>query len=327
MAVYFYYGEEDFNIDLELDKMRSKLNPDFLSMSYKVMDNPLYQDMITALRSAPMMFGSSLTVIDVKNYFFKAEDEADGDYTLSDGELDDIKDALTNNQEGIDIVFVVRVPRGEDKKIDSRRKLFKILSKYNAKEFPAFKSYKVADISNWIKKRANDKDLKIKDDAIAVLIEQIGTNLRQFDGELDKLKLVAYPENIVTKKMVEENCISNEDLFNITKYLMNGEKAKAVAEYRQLLNKKYPLEIISALQTMLRKWIIVKSKPSASVQELMRLTGTGYDFMIDNMKRDLKNVSLKYLVNLKENLFDIEYRIKSGKVLDMDSEVEIALIR
>ena len=327
MAVYFFYGKEDFNIDLELDNLRSKLNPDFLSMSYRVMDNPLYPDLITALRSSPMMFGSSLIVIDIKNYFFKSDDEGEGDYTLNDASLDDIKDALDNNQESVDIAFVVRIPRDDDKKIDSRRKLFKILSKYNAKEFQPFKSYKVADISNWVKSRAKTKQLKINDDAVSALIEHIGTNLRQFDGELEKLKLVAYPENTVTKKMVEDNCISNEDLFNITNYLMNGEKGKAIAEYKQLLNKKYPLEIISALQTMLRKWIIVKSKPTASSQELMKLTGIGYDFMIDNLRRDLKNVSLKYLVNLKENLFDVEYRIKSGKVLDMDSEVEIALIR
>ena len=327
MSVYFFYGEEDFNIDLELEKMRSKLNPDFLSMSYKVMNNPLYQDMVTALRSAPMMFGSSLTVIDIKNYFFKSDDEEDNDYILSDASLDDIKDALDNNQEGLDIVFIIRIPRSGDKKIDTRRKFFKILSKYNTKEFQPFKSYKVTDISNWIKNRAKDKKLKINDDAVNLLIEQIGTNLRDFDCELEKLKLVAYPDSTITKKMIEENCISNEDLFNMTRYLMNGEKAKAVDEYRQLLNKKYPLEIISALQTMLRKWIIIKSKSSASYQELKMLTGLGYDFMIDNMKRDLKNVSLKYLVNLKENLFEVEYRIKSGKVLDMDSEVEIALIK
>lgn len=327
MAVYFFYGEEDFNIDLELEKMRSKLNPDFLSMSYKVMNNPLCQDMVTALRSAPMMFGSSLTVIDIKNYFFKSDDEEDNDYILSDAALDDIKDALDNNQEGLDIVFIIRIPRNGDKKIDTRRKFFKILSKYNTKEFQPFKSYKVTDISNWIKNRAKDKKLKINDDAVNLLIEQIGTNLRDFDCELEKLKLVAYPDSTITKKMIEENCISNEDLFNMTRYLMNGEKAKAVDEYRQLLNKKYPLEIISALQTMLRKWIIIKSKSSASYQELKMLTGLGYDFMIDNLKRDLKNVSLKYLVNLKENLFEVEYRIKSGKVQDMDSEVEIALIK
>jgi hypothetical protein len=59
----------------------------------------------------------------------------------------------------------------------------------------------------------------------------------------------------------------------------------------------------------------------------MDITGIRSDYKIKIMKNDLKSVTLKDLVNLKENLYDVEYRIKAGKVLDMESEVEIALIR
>ena len=59
----------------------------------------------------------------------------------------------------------------------------------------------------------------------------------------------------------------------------------------------------------------------------MDITGIRSDYRIKIMKNDLKLVTLKDLVRLKENLFDVEYRIKAGKVLDMESEVEIALIR
>ena len=38
----------------------------------------------------------------------------------------DIDDALKNNPEGLDIVFVVKLPRGENKKLDARKKIFKI---------------------------------------------------------------------------------------------------------------------------------------------------------------------------------------------------------
>ena len=321
MAVYFLYGEEDFNIDIELDKMRSNLNPDFLSISYHTLDNPDFDDLITALRTSPMMFGSSLTVIDIKDYFF-----AD-DYNFDDKQLSEIESALNNNQEAVDIVFIVRIPYKGDKKIDTRRKLFKILSKFNSKEFQPIPSYKTTEISAWIKNRAKDKKLKINEDAIEVLIEHIGTNLRQFDGELEKLKLVAYPENLITKKMVEDNCISNQDLFNITNFLMQGEKGKALLEFKKLLDTKYPLEILSALQTMIRQWVIIKAKSSSPVSEVMKMTGIKNEYRIQNLKKDLKSVSLKDLVHLKENLYDVESRIKSGQVLDINSEVELALIR
>ena len=164
MAVYFFYGEEDFNIDSELEKMRSNLNPDFISMSYKNLCRPNYVDLITALRSSPMMFGSSLCIVDISDYFFA------NDYNFDDNELEDIQNALENNGEGIDIVFVVRIPRDEGRKIDTRRKLFKILSKFNTTEFQQFSPFKTAELSNWIKNRAKTKKLKINDDAITILL-------------------------------------------------------------------------------------------------------------------------------------------------------------
>ena len=187
MAVYFLYGDEDYNIDLELEEMRSKLNPDFISMSYQVLDNPDYRTLIQVLRTPPMMFGDTLIVINSESYF------AGNKNPFEDSELEDIEDALKNNPESLNIVFVVKLPRDENKKLDSRRKLYKILSKYNAKEFPTFKTYKIAEISAWIKNRGKTKGISFKDDAIELLIEQIGNNLRQFDAEMEKLKLIAYP--------------------------------------------------------------------------------------------------------------------------------------
>ena len=69
MSVNFFYGVEDFNIELEIEKMKSKLNPDFISISFQVHDNPEYQELINILRTPPMMFGDSLIVINSEKYF------------------------------------------------------------------------------------------------------------------------------------------------------------------------------------------------------------------------------------------------------------------
>ena len=321
MAVYFYYGDEDFNIELEIEKMKLKLNQDFIAMNFQNLDNPEYPELITALRTPPMMFGDMLIVIDAEKYFSSQKN------FFEDSELDDIEDALKNNPESLNIVFVVKLPRDEGKKLDSRRKLYKILTKFNCQEFPAFKTYKTAEIAGWIKNHAKKyKDLTLNDDAMDLLIEQIGNNLRQFDGELDKLKLMAYPEKVVTKKMVEEIAISNQDLFNITELIIKNQKDKALLEFQKLIDKKHPLEILAAIQTMLRKWIILKTKSSLSSSELSKLTGM-HEFVVKQTLTKLKNTKIVDLVNLKQNLFDVECKIKSAEALDIISEVEIALIR
>ena len=320
MAVYFFYGDEDYNIELEIEKMRSKLNPDFISMSFQTLDSPDYSTLINALRTPPMMFGEMLVIINAEDYFLSNKNFFD------DKELEDIEDALKNNPDQLNIVFVVKLPRNENKKLDSRRKLYKILSKYNAQEFPTFKTYKTEDIANWVKKHAKTKEISLNNDALSLMIEQLGNNLRDFNTELDKLKLVAYPENVVTKKMVEDICISHQDLFNFTELIMKGEKDRALLEFKKLLDKKHPLELLSAIQTMLRKWILLKINSSMSTFELSKLTGQ-HEFVVKQTIAKLKNTKAADLIKLKENLFDVEYRIKSAEVLDIISEVECAIIR
>jgi len=318
MAVYFFYGEEDFDIEQEIAKLKKGLDRNFLEMSFKTYDNPKFPDLIAILRSQPMMFGKMLIVINCLEYFSK---------TFEDKEIREIEKAIEDNNDNIDIVFVAELPRGEGKKLDSRRKFFKLLSKHNAKEFPTIPTYKTAELENRIIKLGKNKEIKFDKDALTAIISQIGNNLRQIDKELDKLKLYAYPNDTITADMVQIICISNEDLFAFSDYLMINEKDKALFEYRKLLDTKYPLEILSTLQTMLRRWIILKSKGNeCSSFELAKLTGL-HEYVVKLNLQKLKNTNLKDLVRLKENLTESEYKIKSGMTLDVEKEVENALFR
>lgn len=234
---------------------------------------------------------------------------------------------MEDNNENSDIVFVAQLPRGEGKKLDSRKKFFKLLSKQNVREFPVIPSYKTAELESWIIKAGKSKGIKFEKDALTSIIVQIGNNLRQIDKELDKLKLFAYPSDTITSLMVKEVCISNEDLFAFSDFLMENKLDTAVLEYRKLLETKYPLEILSTLQTMIRRWIILKAKARTSTTiELSRLTGM-HEYVVKLNLQKLKNTNLKDLVKLKENLTEAEYRIKSGLSSDVEKEVENALFR
>ena len=318
MAVYFFYGDEEFNIEQEINKLKEGLNKDFLEMNFKIYDNPKFIDLITILRTQPMMFGRMLVVIKCENYFSKAFD---------DKEIKQIEEALELNSENLDIVFVVEFPRNEGKKIDSRKKLFKLLSKYNTKEFASIPTYKTAELENWIKKNAKTKDIELSSEAITAIISQVGNNLRELDGELEKLKLYLYPTKKITKDNVKDLCITNEDLFSFSDYLMQGENDKALIEYRKLLEKKYCLEIVAALQTMLRKWILLKSKSGEySLFELSKLTGQ-HEYVVKLNLQKLKNTKLQNLIKLKRNLTNAEFKIKSGQSLNPEKEVEDVLFR
>lgn len=315
MAVYFFYGEEDFNIEQEIEKLKKGLDKNFLEMSFKTYDNPKFPDLISILRTQPMMFGKMLVVINCLDYFSK---------TFDDKEIKQIAEVLEENNGNLDIVFVAQLKRDEGKKLDSRKKFFKTLSKYNAQEFAVIPTYKTAELEGWIIKQAKAKKLKMDTGAATAMISQIGNNLRQLDTELDKLQLMAYPQNVITPDMVKEICISNEDLFAFSDYLLEGKKDLALREYRKLLEKKYCMEIVSTLQTMLRRWIILKAKSSeCTAMELSRLTGQ-HEYVVKLTLQKLKKTNLKDLVKLKQNITEAEFKIKSGQAPNAEAEVENA---
>lgn len=315
MAVYFFYGEEDFNIEQEIEKLKKSLDKNFLEMSFKTYDNPKFPDLISILRTQPMMFGKMLVVINCLDYFSK---------TFDDKEMKQIAEALEENNDNLDIVFVAQLKRDEGKKLDSRKKFFKTLSKYNAQEFAVIPTYKTAELEGWIVKQAKAKKLKMDIGAATAMISQIGNNLRQLDTELGKLQLMAYPQNVVTPDMIKEICISNEDLFAFSDYLLEGKKDLALREYRKLLEKKYCMEIVSTLQTMLRRWIILKAKSSeCTPMELSRLTGQ-HEYVVKLTLQKLKKTNLKDLVKLKQNITEAEFKIKSGQAPNAEAEVENA---
>ena len=216
MAVYFYYGNEEYFIEEAIDKHKKGLDKNYLDMSFKTFDNPKFADLITILRTQPMMFGKMLVVIKCDSLIKKS---------WEDKEIKQVEEALNDNTDNVDIVFTVDFPRNEKTKLDNRKKIVKLLLKQNSQEFTAIPAYK-PELEAWIKKRT--KDLEFEPNAIKTLIAQIGNNLRQLDNEIEKLKLFLYPQKKVTAKHIQELCITNEDLFNFTDYLMAGEKDKAI---------------------------------------------------------------------------------------------------
>ncbi len=317
MAVYFFYGEEEFSMGKEVEKFKKKLDQNFLDMSYKKYDNPKFADFIALLRTQPMMFGSMLTVIDVFGFLSA---------TLEDKQIQEISDALDSCHENSDIILTAVLPRGEGKKLDSRKKLFKLFSKFNPQEFASLPTYKIAELTAELNKLARGKSVKLSGEAATALITQVGNNLRQLDSELDKLKLFAAPSDLITEQMVHEICVSNEDVFALSDYIMQNQKDSALLEYRRLLDNKHPLEIISLLQTMLRQWIAIKANSGKlSGFDLSKKLGM-HEFRIKLAAQKLKDTNLKQLITMKKNLTDTEYRIKAGLTFDVEKEVENAII-
>lgn len=326
--IYFYYGDEEFNISTEIKKLKSKLDKNFLEMSYKEFDNPKFPDLMVAISTQPMMFGKMLLVIDCMTYFKSKKNDSD-EGGFDDAQIKQIEEALENVNENLDIVFRAYCAPDSKKKnpIDKRKKIFKLLSKYNSQEFNVIPVYKTAELETWIKNQAKKHDLKINPDAAQQLLLQVGSNLRMLDSELQKLKVFA-GDKPAAKEMVKEICVSNEDLFAFIDSVVLGEKAKALEQYNKLISIRYPLFILMILHSSLKDKIFMKTNSGKySQDEIAKILGI-HPYRVKLELQKLKQVPLKNLVQLKENLTEAEFKIKTGQSnFAPEREIEYAILR
>lgn len=321
--LYFFYGQEEFNIETEVEKIKSKtLDKTFAAANYHVYNNPAFQELTEILQTAPLMFGKVVSLINCEKYFFDIKGKInfeDRELKILEGILERIPDALT-------VIFVCKIPRNELKKIDSRRKIFKIISKYaQVSEFPEFKSYQ-KEYAAWLQKRIKQKDLFASSDTVNFLIERLGTNLRVVDNELEKLKLAIYPEKNVKKEDIERVCSATQDIFLLTDYILQGKRDLALLEYKKLCREKHYLEIAAVLQTNFSKLLGLKvDSLTMSPAEISRKTGM-HEFLVKKQLEKVRNVPADKIIKIRKNLLEAEYRIKTGDMQFGDLPVELAIL-
>ena len=321
MAVFLFYGQEEYLMEKEIKKLKDELlNASFASMAYKVFDNPLYNTLIECVQSSPLMFGNTLNLIHIDKYLIGNK------MSLDDKQMEVFSQALESLNPSVNIIFVCKIPRDETKKPDSRKKIYKIISKYSqVREFTQFKTYQ-KELNTQISKMAKEKDLVISSDNISLLIEQLGSNLTLIDSELEKLKTALHPDKTITTEAIKQYCTSTEDVFTLADLLIQGNKNEILKQYNLLTEKRHPLEIFSVLQGSFQRFIFIKNYEKRMSDKDISLKLRLHEFIVMKTREKLKNTPLNKLVKIRENLTDAEYKLKTGQGASSDIILELILL-
>ena len=320
MTVFLFYGQEEYLIDKEIKKLKGELlDASFMSMSYKVFDNPTFEELLACVQSAPLMFGNTLSVIYLDKYLFSNS-------AFDDKQIEALDFALKNINNATNIIFVGKVSREKYKKPDTRKKLYKTISKYaQVREFIQYPSY-AKELPPIIVKIAKEKDLTISTDSINTLIEQLGTNLTLIDSEIEKLKIAIHPNKTITTDAIKKYCFSTEDIFMLADLIVQGNKNEILRQYNQLLEKRLPVEILGALQNNLAFYIYIKYHEKSMSPQEIGAKQNKHEFVIKKTIDKLKPISLKKLIEIKEEVTKAEYKIKSGQTTDGETILELAML-
>ncbi len=321
MAVFLFWGQEEYLMEKEIKKLKDELlDASFVSMAYKVFDNPPYNTLIEVVQAAPLMFGATLSLVYVDKYLVGNK------MSLDDKQIAVLEDALKTLSDNVNVIFVCKIARDENKKPDSRKKLYKVLSKYSqVKEFAQFKTYQ-KELNAQIAKMAKEKELSISSDNIALFIEQIGSNLTLIDSELEKLKVAIHPDKNITSEALKKYCSSSEDVFILADLIIQGKKDDVLKQYNLLTEKRHPLEVFSVLQSSFQRFIFIKNYEKKMSAKDISLKLKLHEFVVMKTMEKLRKTSLDRLLQIRENLIKAEYKLKSGKMTASETVLELALL-
>ncbi len=116
-------------------------------------------------------------------------------------------------------------------------------------------------LPGWIQQRARARKIAIGGDAVAVLVDFVGPNLRQLDNELEKLSLYALGRPITAqdvRAMVSD--ASEELIWNLTDGLGQRNPRMAMRALRELRrNEESPIGLLAAIARQYRLLILVKT--------------------------------------------------------------------
>ena len=321
MAVYLFYGQEYYLMDKEIKRLKDELlDVSFLSMSYKMLDNPEFPQLMECLQSAPLMFGNTLSLIYFEDYLVGNAKSYD------DKQIESIDFALKNINPSVNVIFFCEISRDEQKKVDGRKKLFKTISKYaQVKEFPIFPSWD-KQLPNEIIKIAKEKDLTISSSVIGSVVAQLGTNLALINCEFDKLKSAIHPKKTIDVESLQKYCTSADDVFALVDVILQGKKDEVVRQYNLLTEKKHPLEIIASLQTSFRQFLYIKNYEKNLSDKEIALKLKIHEYRVGKTREKIAKISLERLIDIRKKLLDAELKNKSSDSFIGEIVLELAVL-
>ncbi|WP_025743148.1 DNA polymerase III subunit delta [Aquimarina pacifica] len=135
------------------------------------------------------------------------------------------------------------------KKIDKRKKLYKVIAK-NGVIFEGKKLYE-NQVADWIRRVLSGAKYTIEPKAAQMLVEFLGTDLSKINNELEKLKLIIPLGSPITADDIEENIGISKDFnnFELRKAIGTGNivKAHKIINYFAQNPKDNPLVVTISL--------------------------------------------------------------------------------
>jgi DNA polymerase-3 subunit delta len=308
MPVYFFWGEDDFQMNQAIAQLRDRaLDPAWASFNYDKVASDDAAGPITALNQAMTPpFGTGKRFIWLVNTALGQR--------CSEAELQEFSRTLPNLPDSTVLLL------SSSQKPDGRSKFTKLLQKHaEIKEFSTIPPWKTDQILKAVETTAQAQGLRLTPEAQQLLADAVGNQTRQLMLELEKLSLYwgDRPGAINADTISRLVTVSTQSSLQLAAALRQGQTESALGLIADLLNRNEPaLRIVSTLVGQFRTWLWVKVMVEAGERDpqvIAKAADVGNPKRIYFLQKEVNPLSLSSLQETLGHLLELELALKMGR--------------
>jgi DNA polymerase-3 subunit delta len=296
--ILFLYGKDTYRLQQKLKEIEAEYK--------KIHKSGLNLEKIDALKTSFKEFWDNLfqrSMFIKKKLFFL--ENLFSNQKFKEQFTDRIKEI--SNSEDIVVVF-------EKKELNQSDKTFRVLKKYGKSQ--EFKLLTAQELRNWIEKEFEKRGRIIDSKALLKLVEFVGNNLWQMDGEIKKLTnykkgtIREEDVNLLVKPKIEA------EIFETIGALAQKNKKKALKLLHNHLDKgDSPLYLLKMITFQFRNLLIARylREQGKTLDNFLSLNFT-HPFVAKKSWQASQYFTLNQLKKIYQKIFMADLNIKTGKI-------------
>jgi DNA polymerase-3 subunit delta len=177
---------------------------------------------------------------------------------------------------------------------------------------------KGAALENWIKKRAQGSGVKITPEAVTMLADFIGNQLRLLANEIDKLATYVGRDNTIEAQHVRllSAQVQEARIFDLTDALAQRNRTQALNLLHELLaDGMHPLAMLPTITSQVRNLLLVKELAASGLRAPQIASALGSPpFLVEKALRNVGKFSTAQLEHTYHQLLDTDAALKRSRL-------------
>ena len=321
-SLYLLYGEELYLLESNLKRIRNLFGECIKGINYIMIDEQNVSEIISDIETPSFGYEKKLIIARNTGLFKKeAKKKIADNSNVKDKLVKYINENIKIINESVVLVFV-------EEDVDTKSDLYQVIEKNG--NVCKFDFQKPIQIEQRLKLICNGYKVQIDSQTIKYFIECCGTNMQDLINEIRKLIEYAGENGTIKKEDIDKLSIKKLEsvIFDLTDDLGKKDITSALQVLKNLIYAKEPLaKILITLYNHFKKIYITKivlnsNKDLASSLKLK----PNQMFLTTKYKIQSKYFSEKDLRNILQELCDLDYNFKNGKI-DLQIGLETILCK